>query len=50
MRMRDELEDLRRDFATEPAGQTRNLTGAVHRTRVVVPADPFEAERTFCST
>ncbi|MGC4028386.1 MAG: AgmX/PglI C-terminal domain-containing protein [Steroidobacteraceae bacterium] len=29
MRMRDELEDLRRDFANEPAGQTRNLTGAV---------------------
>ncbi len=29
MRMRDELEDLRRTFADEPAGQTRNLTGAV---------------------
>jgi len=29
MRLRDELEDLRRDFANEPAAQTQNLTGAV---------------------
>jgi protein TonB len=29
MRLRDELEDLRRDLAVEPAGQTKNLTGAV---------------------
>ncbi|MCG3751737.1 glycosyltransferase family 39 protein [Amycolatopsis sp. Poz14] len=27
-----------------------NLTGAVHRTGVTVPPDPFEAERTFCGS
>lgn len=29
VRMRDQLADLRREFATEPAGQARNLSGAV---------------------
>jgi TonB family protein len=28
-RLKDELADLRRDLAVEPAGQTKNLTGAV---------------------
>jgi arabinofuranosyltransferase len=25
-----------------------NLTGSVNRTALVVPADPFAAEKTFC--
>lgn len=27
-----------------------NLAGAIHRTRIVIPADPFDAEQKFCGT
>ncbi|MBE8516285.1 hypothetical protein ILP97_01930 [Amycolatopsis sp. H6(2020)] len=45
-----DLADIRRS-TREPLTFQRfwdNLTGAWHRTRVTVPADPFEAERRFC--
>lgn len=39
------------DAGREPLTMSRfwsNLTGAVSRTRLVIPADPIEAERSFC--
>ncbi|MER6764763.1 MULTISPECIES: hypothetical protein [Amycolatopsis] len=47
-----ELAEIQRSVR-EPMSPGRfwaNLTGAVHRTGVTVPPDPFAAERTFCGS